>query len=451
MVLLDTQLSANEVLRTFHRDEPYLFLGAAFTTVGLVTEAFCLLRRRFDPLLVWLGVFAILYGQRMWLDTGLLSLTLTGNELINQVRWAVNFLVPIPAFLFFDAAGLLARRGKAVTAVISVVFLTLAALVFVVGRLPLLHTINNVLVIAALPWVLVRTFLLGKSDHDFVVLRRGLFVFVALAMWDNTIGEILLRRTLEPYGFAVLLGCLGYVAARQTLARDQQLGDIQKELDVARSIQMSILPGEFPASTSFRVAAKYVPMTMVAGDLYDFLHTDARRAGLLIADVSGHGVPAALIASMVKMAATAQRAQAEHPAQLLTGMNAALCGNTQGQFVTAAYVHLDANTRELRYAAAGHPSMLLLRDGEVAEIIENGLLLAATENVEYSERSMKMNRGDRLLLYTDGLLEARNAEGKLFGDEALASALRATAGFAPQRRRGTHHRRGAAMGTCAGR
>ncbi|HEX4287223.1 MAG TPA: SpoIIE family protein phosphatase, partial [Terracidiphilus sp.] len=352
MVLLDTQLSANEVLRTFHRDEPYLFLGAAFTTVGLVTEAFCLLRRRFDPLLVWLGVFAILYGQRMWLDTGLLSLTLTGNELINQVRWAVNFLVPIPAFLFFDAAGLLARRGKAVTAVISVVFLTLAALVFVVGRLPLLHTINNVLVIAALPWVLVRTFLLGKSDHDFVVLRRGLFVFVALAMWDNTIGEILLRRTLEPYGFAVLLGCLGYVAARQTLARDQQLGDIQKELDVARSIQMSILPGEFPVSTSFRVAAKYVPMTMVAGDLYDFLHTDARHAGLLIADVSGHGVPAALIASMVKMAATAQRAQAEHPAQLLTGMNAALCGNTQGQFVTAAYVHLDANTRELRYAAA---------------------------------------------------------------------------------------------------
>lgn len=431
MVLLDTQLSANEVLRTFHRDEPYLFLGAAFTTVGLVTEAFCLLRRRFDPLLVWLGVFAILYGQRMWLDTGLLSLTLTGNELINQVRWAVNFLVPIPAFLFFDAAGLLARRGKAVTAVISVVFLTLAALVFVVGRLPLLHTINNVLVIAALPWVLVRTFLLGKSDHDFVVLRRGLFVFVALAMWDNTIGEILLRRTLEPYGFAVLLGCLGYVAARQTLARDQQLGDIQKELDVARSIQMSILPGEFPVSTSFRVAAKYVPMTMVAGDLYDFLHTDARHAGLLIADVSGHGVPAALIASMVKMAATAQRAQAEHPAQLLTGMNAALCGNTQGQFVTAAYVHLDANTRELRYAAAGHPSMLLLRDGEVVEIIENGLLLAATENVEYSERSMKMNRGDRLLLYTDGLLEARNAEGKLFGDEALASALRATADFAP--------------------
>ena len=106
-------------------------------------------------------------------------------------------------------------------------------------------------------------------------------------------------------------------------------------------------------------------MTSVAGDLYDFLIIGEQQLGLFIADVSGHGVPAALIASMVKMAATSQRVNAAHPAQLLTGMNAALCGNTQGQYVTAAYVHLNAETREMRYAAAGHPAMLLLRDGRV--------------------------------------------------------------------------------------
>lgn len=431
MVLLDTQLSASEVLRTFHRDEPYLFLGAAFSTVGIVSGAFSLMRRRFDPMLVWLGVFAFLYGQRMWLDTGLLDLTLAGNELFARLRWMIDFIVPIPAFLFFDAAGLLVRRGKLLTAVISIVFLSLAVAVLIVGRVHFLHTINNVLVIAALPWVLVRTFLLSKKDHDFVIMRRGLFVFVALALWDNTIGYTRMDFTVEPFGFAFLLGCLGYVAARRTLARDQQLGEIQKELEVARSIQMSILPGEFPASTSFQVAAKYVPMAAVAGDLYDFLHTDEMRAGLLIADVSGHGVPAALIASMVKMAATAQREQAEHPARLLAGMNTALCGNTQGQFVTAAYVHLDAETRELRYAAAGHPAMLLLRGGKVDEIAENGLLLAATDDAEYTERSMKLNTGDRLLLYTDGLVEAKNGEGQMFGEEALGTALQGTAGHAP--------------------
>jgi sigma-B regulation protein RsbU (phosphoserine phosphatase) len=112
-------------------------------------------------------------------------------------------------------------------------------------------------------------------------------------------------------------------------------------------------------------------------------------------------------------------------------MNAALCGNTQGQFVTAAYVHLDAQARELRYAAAGHPSMLLLRGGHVQEIIENGLLLAATESATYTEKSMPLERGDRLLLYTDGLLEAKDAGGRLFGDAALAEALRNSAKLAP--------------------
>lgn len=431
MVLLDAQLSASEVLRTFHRDEPALFLGAAFSTVGIVTEAFCLLRRRFDALLVWLGVFAFLYGQRMWLDTGLLHLTLAGNEIFARIRWAVDFVVPIPAFLFFEAAGLLMGRGKLLTSIVSAVFLSLAISVFVFGRVPALHLINNGLVIAALPWVLVRTYLLGKRDHDFVVMRRGLFAFVVLALWDNLGGAPWLGFDIEPYGFAILLASLGYVAARRTLERDHQFNEIQKELEVARSIQMSILPGEFPASPSFRVAAKYVPMAAVAGDLYDFLRTDQGRAGLLIADVSGHGVPAALIASMVKMAAIAQRAQADHPATLLAGMNAALCGNTQGQFVTAACVHLDAETREMRYAAAGHPAMLRLRGGEVVEIAENGLLLAAAERAEYSERSIVLKPGDRLLLYTDGLVEAKDETGRMFGDRALAEALQSTAELAP--------------------
>jgi sigma-B regulation protein RsbU (phosphoserine phosphatase) len=172
-------------------------------------------------------------------------------------------------------------------------------------------------------------------------------------------------------------------------------------------------------------------MRSVAGDFYDFLATDSNHAGLLIADVSGHGVPAALIASMVKMSATAQRGNAAHPATLLAGMNTALCGNTQGQFVTAAYVYLDARTRELRYSAAGHPSMLLLRGGQVVEVAENGLLLAAAENAHYTEKSVGMETGDRLLLYTDGLLEARDAGGRMFGEELLFSALKKSAGLSP--------------------
>jgi sigma-B regulation protein RsbU (phosphoserine phosphatase) len=287
------------------------------------------------------------------------------------------------------------------------------------------------LVVLALPFIVVHSLLKGSGDRDFVVMRGGLLCFVALALWDNTLGPHWHLVEIEPYGFAVLLACLGYVAARRTLERDVELGEIQQELELARRMQLSILPGAFPDSTDFKVAARYVPMTSVAGDLYDFLLAGNRQAGLLIADVSGHGVPAALIASMVKMAAISQRANAAHPAQMLTGMNTSLCGNTQGQYVTAAYVYLDAEAGQMRYAAAGHPAMLLLRDDAVTEIAENGLLLAASEIETFFEKSVPLKPGDRLLLYTDGLVEARNAKGKLFGEDALAAAFRATAELAP--------------------
>jgi serine phosphatase RsbU (regulator of sigma subunit) len=99
-------------------------------------------------------------------------------------------------------------------------------------------------------------------------------------------------------------------------------------------------------------------MTSVAGDFYDFIVADEQHAGMLIADVSGHGVPAALIAFMEKVAASLQRANAADPARLLAGMNAILCGNTQNQFVTAAYVHLDF----------GSAAVTLLRGGASAHV-----------------------------------------------------------------------------------
>jgi sigma-B regulation protein RsbU (phosphoserine phosphatase) len=196
-------------------------------------------------------------------------------------------------------------------------------------------------------------------------------------------------------------------------------------------MQLSILPGAFPDSVNFRVASRYVPMTSVAGDFYDFIVADDTQAGLLIADVSGHGVPAALIASMVKLAATSQRANAADPARLLAGMNAALCGNTQEQFVTAAYVHLDSISGTLRYSAAGHPPMLLLRRGEVLGISENGLMLAAFDYATYTNAERPMETGDRLLLYTDGVIEAANAQGDHFGEDALSAVLRQTAELPP--------------------
>ena len=138
-----------------------------------------------------------------------------------------------------------------------------------------------------------------------------------------------------------------------------------------------------------------------------------------------------LIASMVKLAGTSQRDKASDPSSVLSGMNAALFGNTQNQLLTAAYVHLDSEARELRYPAAGHPPMLLLRDGKVTEVVENGLMLAAFDFTTYSNAVQRLQSGDRLLLYTDGLVEAANGSGEFFGQEAPGTLLQQTGGAAP--------------------
>jgi sigma-B regulation protein RsbU (phosphoserine phosphatase) len=374
MDLGDRQLTASQVLRIFHRDEAYLFLGAAFTTVGLVAAAFAVLGRKFNALLTWFALFAFLYGQRLWLQSPLLTLLVPSSIFFAQLQDLGNYVVPIPAFLFFAQAGFLGRRGSRIAYGVIAVFVGLFAGTVVFGDLPLFHLMNNAVIIATLALLLLRWMTLGTKNREFVVVRRGMFVFVVCALCDNLELIFHVYWRIEPFGFAVLLGTLGYVAARRTLDRDRQLGAIQKELDVARQIQMSILPSAYPDSGCFRIGARYVPMMSVAGDFYDFVATGEQQAGILIADVSGHGVPAALIASMVKLAALSQRDNAANPAGLLFGMNQALCGNTQNQFVTAAYVHLDAATETLRYSAAAHPPMLLVRDGVVLEIEENGLM-----------------------------------------------------------------------------
>jgi sigma-B regulation protein RsbU (phosphoserine phosphatase) len=429
----DVQLTAPDILRAFQHDAPYFFLGAAFVTIGVVAIGLCVLRRKYDALLVWLGVFAALYGVRMWVQSELWQIGPQSNLLLSRLPAVINCLIPIPAFTFFRVAGFLGETGKRSKASwgSNVLFLGTAMATLILGPWRPFGDINTIAVSVLLWIMLVRSLKRREGDWEFKVVRAGVLFFLIFALWDRTLGAPN-ETNVEPYGFAVLLACLGYVAARRTLKRDVELGEIQKELELAKDIQLSILPSAFPDSADFRVAARYVPMTSVAGDLYDYLPLAERQAGLFIADVSGHGVPAALIASMVKMAAISQRANAGRPAELLTGMNRALCGNTRGQFITAAYVHLDAERRELRYAAAGHPAMLVLRDGVVTEVAENGLILAAWDGSTYGELVLPLKAGDRLLLYTDGLVEARNAEGKMLGDAALIAALRETGAMAPE-------------------
>jgi phosphoserine phosphatase RsbU/P len=429
---LQGSISENDVLRVFRADEVRLFVAAASIALGLAIVGFAFVRRRFDRLLSFLAWFAVVYGFRLWLQSGMHRLMSPGFGMANRLQMALNFFVAIPAFLFFGETGAAGRAGRVLVNVVC-----LCAMCLVIGALlgvpwSPLDRVNSVVVIAGSATMMLLAFRQRSSAKDELVFRAGLMVFVALVVWTN-LSEIFGHAArFEFYGFAVLLCSLGYVAARRTLDRDQQLKAIRQELEIARRIQMSILPAGAPESDAFCVAARYRPMTSVAGDFYEFLHDGDGRLGLLVADVSGHGVPAALIASMVKVAVQAQRGRQDEPAALLAGVNQALCGNAQNQFVTAAYVFLDEVRAEFRYAAAGHPPMLLLRDGGVTQIEENGLVMALMPAAVYTSTTQKLRRGDRLLLYTDGLLEAANASDEEFGYERLSRVLRESGTRTPE-------------------
>ena len=254
MQLIDTQLTASQVLRAFHRDEIFLFLGSSFTTVGLVIGAFLVIRRRFDALLFWLAVFSILYGQRLWMTSELLGMLVPPSEFFERLKATINFLVPIPALLFFEATGYLGKAGKIVAYISCGILFCILAAAALGGPLGLLYKVNNVIVICALLALVVLYLRHPIRDRDFIIIRNGLFIFVAFALWRNVGG--LFGSSTEPYGLGIFLACLGYVAARRAIERDQEFNALQKELEIAKRIQLSILPPAFPLSPHFRVAAE---------------------------------------------------------------------------------------------------------------------------------------------------------------------------------------------------
>ena len=211
--------------------------------------------------------------------------------------------------------------------------------------------------------------------------------------------------------------------AHEIVAR--QLSTMNSELEMARQVQLSILPSEIPHLPGLEIAARYLPMSSVAGDFYDFLVPDDQHVGILVADVSGHGLPSALIASMLQSALAAQSPHASDPTQVLAGLNRAIHGKFERHYVTASYLFVDTLQGTVRYSGAAHPPFLVwqARTGRITEYVENGLMLGPFGDSPYSAGTLSLEPGDRVLLFTDGLLEVKNAAGRDFGVDGVRQIL----------------------------
>jgi sigma-B regulation protein RsbU (phosphoserine phosphatase) len=403
--------------------------AVALLAIALAAIALFIFRRRTgDKTLIYFGLFCILYAAR------LLSLLPSFRALFNESGefwhyddWIITCTIILPLGLFLYQLVYLRFKNLVrwllIAQTIFGIFGIVAAAMGV--RLNKLFAANNVmvLVVTIVPalFMIIDRLRSGtgkRLPHEGRVLIGGLSIWLLFVIRTNLVGlGIFSGHNVEFIGFLFFVASLGYVAAYRTFANEEQLVAINKELEIARQIQSSTLPQSVPVLPGLEIAVRYAPMSAVAGDFYDFISVDAKHVGILVADVTGHGVPAALIASMLKVAFTGQAEHASDPARVMTGLNQVLCGKFEEHFVTAAYLFVDLERRVLRYSAAAHPPLLMgsRTTGDAKEIEENGLMLGMIPEAAYTSVEIPIRAADRCLLYTDGLFEAHNAAQQEYG------------------------------------
>jgi sigma-B regulation protein RsbU (phosphoserine phosphatase) len=406
--------------------------GGTFLALGSMSAFTATLRlQRGAITLLTLGLFCQLYGVRLLTDQSQVQAAIGLTEL--QTAWVsawVTYAINVPFTLFLQSV---IGRGWRDSIRWALLIMTVFAVGAIVTELVLqqpfaLTRLNSALILIALVvavgnvWYAYRIRGVRTLLTDPIVLAGGA-VFFLFVLNENLVYP---GTDVEFIGWLVFVLCVGYVIARSVFREQAELAGVQRELETARRIQASLLPREIPALAGLDVAARYVPAAAVAGDIYDIVTIGTLRVGILVADVSGHGIPAALVASMVKLAFSAQADHADDPARVLTSMNQILCRHLEHSYVTAIYAVVDTERRTITIANAGHPPALLHRRGAatVEAQHEHGLMLGLFPDAQYANSYIEQfTTGDRLLLYSDGVSEARDRTGQFFDSERVAQWL----------------------------
>ena len=228
-------------------------------------------------------------------------------------------------------------------------------------------------------------------------------------------------------------------AAQAELVQKERL---EREMELARQVQQSVLPRVFPQVSGCTFAARNQPARQVGGDFYDVIALDADHVGLVIGDVSGKGMPAALYMALTRSLLLAQVRretgaglfEARSPQAVLTSVHQILRQlGEPGMFVTVFYGVVDARARHLTYARAGHDRPLLLRGGRAQALVGEGTVLGFPDldDLRLSEEQVRLRPGDRLVMYTDGLTDSFGPDGEAYGITRLTSLLQSCADLAP--------------------
>jgi sigma-B regulation protein RsbU (phosphoserine phosphatase) len=415
-----------------------LMVSTVIVTLGAAAAIFYASRRKVrERSVLWFGLFSILYGVVLVVRNPAFRMGFGQPDAIElYVERLASWLTIVPGLLLFEEFYGRGWRSSLRWLTWSYCLLAAAAISGLVtqSRLDLLSP-GTILVIMV-PLVLAVGYFAGYKplpQPNSRVLFAGLLAFFCAYSVDRLLHTRVgnWHLGIEPYGFLCLVISLLYATSQRVIRDERRLDSLTDEMRAAATIQKAILPAAVPSLENIQVAVRYAPMTAVAGDLYGFPSVGPNCIGVLVADVIGHGVAAALVASMVKVAISTQRGLDGEPAKVITGLNTILCNEAGGQYATAVYLYLDAMNGIGRYSAAAHPASLLWRrSGQTIETLgEAGLLLGVRSDEAYAESEFSFDKGDRILIYTDGLTEAENAVGESFGDAALPTFIRENKGL----------------------
>ncbi|GBF49024.1 stage II sporulation protein E [Leptospira ryugenii] len=250
-------------------------------------------------------------------------------------------------------------------------------------------------------WVVVTTGIILETLTNLAVLP--------MEFWIGRFGTQI-SSLLEIILFAIAIGRRIRVLTLEKEKVNASLLIIQKDLEVARKIQNRILPSKIPELNQITVNVEYHPLGLVGGDFYVFYETSESQLGVFLADVTGHGVSAAMDSSTVKIAFRNERMQALQPKELMKNVNSFLYETIDQRFVSAVYTFFDLNSQRLFYATAGHPPILRIRNGELTFLPSEGFLLGLVPEAQYETFDTEIEPGDVYLLYTDGLNGDINSE-----------------------------------------
>jgi sigma-B regulation protein RsbU (phosphoserine phosphatase) len=274
------------------------------------------------------------------------------------------------------------------------------------------------------------------------VVMVPVYVLTSVIVWwfalpaGQSLEQLIVSGWKLPFLITAVYGVMNFLYSRTkarlerhnvALQRMVQVGTArlesqEEELQRAREIQESLLPKVIPQLRGFEVATAWQPARAVGGDYFDVLKLGEHRLAICIADVSGKGVPAALLMANVQASLRASVRDLESPARVCSIVNAMLCESIAAdKFVTFFCGVLDAASRTFRYCNAGHPYPILVSSGPVRTLDQSGAVLGVFPDWAYQDSSVDLSAGDRLLLFTDGITEAEGPHGEEFGMEKVAA------------------------------